>query len=128
MGERITSPALLIVDDEPLIRNVVAEVLGTLGMVVIEAASTEEALRLLDDVDELEAVVTDVSMPGRRDGLDLAIEVRLRYPGVGIVLMSGKPLPDDRPLPKGAQYLAKPWTISLLEGTVRSVLPGFGQT
>ena len=78
----------LLVDDEELVRMSTADMLTDLGYEVIEAASAEQALRLVDEGAQLDLVVTDHLMPGMT-GADLALELRARKPGVPILIVSG---------------------------------------
>jgi signal transduction histidine kinase len=78
----------LLVDDEELVRASTAEMLADLGFAVVEAASAEEALRLLDGGLSFQTLVTDHLMPGM-SGTDLAREVVGRRPGTRVLLVSG---------------------------------------
>ncbi len=80
---------ILLVEDEVLIRMVLAEHLRDLGLTVVEAGSAEEARAYLGSGGEVDLIFSDVHMPGAINGLDLAREVRATYPGLKIVLASG---------------------------------------
>ncbi|WP_428392857.1 response regulator [Lichenicoccus sp.] len=82
---------VLLVEDEATIRMILAEVLADAGFVVTEAASGEVALRLFDEVRAFDLLVTDVHMPGRVNGVDLARAVRARWPEVPVVFVTGRP-------------------------------------
>jgi CheY-like chemotaxis protein len=78
----------LLVDDEELVRMSTADMLSDLGYAVVEAASAEEALRLIRDGLRPEILVSDHLMPGM-NGTDFARIVRSEYPGVHILIVSG---------------------------------------
>ena len=78
----------LLVDDEELVRASTSYMLADLGYRVIEAASGEEALQLLDAGQPFNLLVTDHLMPGI-SGTDLARVVRTSRPGTAILLVSG---------------------------------------
>lgn len=78
----------LLVDDEELIRLSTADMLNDLGYSVIEAASAEEAIRLIDEGVRFDVLVTDHLMPGM-NGTDLARTVQSRMPEVPVLLVSG---------------------------------------
>lgn len=80
---------VLVVEDEPIIRLDIAEELRRLGHQVIETVNADEAMTVLRSTARIDVVVTDVRMPGKLDGLDLARTVRQERPGVLIVVMSG---------------------------------------
>lgn len=84
----LTRGIALLVDDEELVRMSTADMLGELGYAVIEAASGEEAIRLVDRGERFDLLVTDHLMPGIT-GTDLARAVRCNRPGVPVLLVSG---------------------------------------
>ena len=84
---------LLLVDDEADGAEFAATLLSAHGLQVIVVHSAREALHALQSDKEIDAVLSDVMMPGM-SGLQLAEEIRVRHPTVKIVLMSGHTLPD----------------------------------
>lgn len=93
--EAIDAPAMpavsgiaLLVDDEELVRMSTADMLSELGYAVIEAASGEDAMRLVDAGKHFDLLVTDHLMPGM-NGTDLALAVRTIRPNVPVLLVSG---------------------------------------
>ncbi|HET9538020.1 MAG TPA: response regulator [Mesorhizobium sp.] len=99
---------VLVVDDEPLVRFMTADVLKAAGFSVTEAGNSEEALQQLNGGNGLAALVTDINMPGKMNGCALARHVRARYPSAAIVIISGVEEPDPEALPARAVFLAKP--------------------
>jgi CheY-like chemotaxis protein len=75
-------PAVLIVEDEALIRMDTASLIEDAGFKVHEAGNADEAIRILELHDEIRLIFTDVNMPGSMDGLKLAHYVRGRWPPV----------------------------------------------
>lgn len=102
---------VLVVDDSPVVRDLLAEALRAHGLWVLEASDGEDALARLDASPEIDLVVTDVDMP-RLDGIGLVQRVRQRggprrMPMV-IVSMRGSPEDQRRALDAGADsYLVK---------------------
>ena len=80
MSNLATTPAILLVEDEPLVRIVHGEVLSEAGLKVLEAANAEEALTVLAASIDVRVLVTDVEMPPGASGFDLAHEVARRWP------------------------------------------------
>ena len=72
------APAVLIVEDEPLVRLCAVETVEGAGFEVIEAANADEAIRILESRSDIRVVFTDLHMPGSMDGLNLAHAVRNR--------------------------------------------------
>ena len=78
----------LLVDDEELVRMSSADMLSDLGYEVVEAASAEEALALLDGGLAIDMLITDHLMPGMT-GTDLCAIVRTRWPALPVLIVSG---------------------------------------
>lgn len=117
-----TRPHILIVEDEVLIRAFMRDVFEEGGFKTREAANADEALELLQS-EEFAALVSDIEMPGKMTGLDLAWTVHTRWPRTGLVLTSGRRLPSPSGIPANAKFVAKPWQVDLLLQMVREVLP-----
>ena len=84
------SPTVLVVEDEVLIRLVIADYLRDCGYKVHEAVSGEEAIAILQAPEvSIDVVFSDVEMPGSIDGFALARWVRANKPGMEIILTSG---------------------------------------
>src|ERR1700728_1587792 len=108
-GSRAKTPAILIVEDEPLVRLCAVETIETAGFEVIEAASADEAIQILESRNDIRVVFTDIHMPGSMDGLKLAHAVRHRWPPIQIVVTSGHELPTKQDLPEGGRFFPKPY-------------------
>jgi CheY-like chemotaxis protein len=83
---------ILLVEDESLIREIMAECLEDAGYVVIQAATGDEALFVIQESPAtITALVTDFHMPGKADGADVAHHIREKWPGIPVVIASGRP-------------------------------------
>jgi CheY-like chemotaxis protein len=106
-----------VVDDDELIRSMVVRVLGNAGVRTLAYSSADEALDaiLVSDA-SIECVVSDISMPGKLDGLGLARELDARRPGMPVVLMSGTPqlLAESASIGSVRATLAKPFDIQIV--------------
>ena len=80
---------VLVVEDEVLVRLMIAEELRSAGFQVIEAADADEALAVLANITDVSVIFSDIRMPGSMDGLELARRVRAAFPKIRIVLASG---------------------------------------
>jgi two-component system, response regulator PdtaR len=110
---------VLLVEDEPLVRMLLAEELRAAGLTVVEAGCASEALSFLA-VDSVDVVVTDIQMPGGMDGLELAEDIRRKHPAVPIVVTSGNPPPVN--LSQLGPFLMKPYTLDEAVGVVVACL------
>jgi DNA-binding NtrC family response regulator len=105
---------VLVVDDEPMIRTIIAENLAENGLEILEAGSADEAIKLLTSGCPIQTVITDVKMPGSMDGLDLAQLVASRWDHMSLLVMSGHASIGDPRLPAKAAFIAKPFTAHAL--------------
>ena len=81
---------VLVVEDEPHLREAVSAALAAEGFSVTEAASGDEAAGLIDHPDRFDLLLTDVQMPGVLDGLGVAARARARQPDLPIVVATGR--------------------------------------
>jgi CheY-like chemotaxis protein len=89
--EQVSQAQILIVEDEVLIRALLAEELRGHGLTVIEAATADEAWIYLTSGGKADLIVSDVTMPGAMNGIELAARVRSSHPGLPFILTSGNP-------------------------------------
>ena len=116
-----SSPAILLVEDEPAIRELLTFALEDMGAMVKAVATADEGLAILQE-HPWALLMTDVQTPGRLDGLQLAWAAHERLPQVRIVVMSGYHERMAAPLPEDAVFLPKPWSIDALYTTVNAQL------
>jgi CheY-like chemotaxis protein len=112
---------ILVVEDEVLIRLVIAAELRNAGFVVLEAANAEEALAVLEAAGPVDAMITDVRMPGAIDGIELARETRLRHPQTKIIIASAQ-VPEWRVGDIVNAGFGKPYDPELMVEKVREIL------
>jgi CheY-like chemotaxis protein len=119
MSER---PVVLVVEDDLLIRMNAAEMIADGGFDVVEAASADEAIMILECRLDITLVFTDVQMPGSMDGLKLAAAIRRRWPPIKIVATSGYVNVQQDDLPKGGRFLQKPYSPDQIVRTLRELV------
>jgi CheY-like chemotaxis protein len=112
-------PRILIVEDEFLIRFHIGEELRAAGFTVVEAMSAEEAMSLLSADPNFHAVVTDIRMGGKTDGLALANWIRGNVPGIKVAIASGNLELVDQ---EYDAVFSKPHDIPLIVSTLRQLL------
>ena len=118
------SGTVLVVEDDPGVRQVVARMLDHAGYAVIETDSGEEALQIVSsDSEPIDVVVSDIVMPAM-DGLDLLVRLRRHRSDLPVVLMSGYPQQelgvDVRR--RATTFLQKPFTQRQLGSAVRDAM------
>ena len=101
---------VLIVEDDEDQRYLVGTLFEEAGFKVLECDNAEEALALMHDKGERMALVyTDVRLPGRLDGVDLAQSVRRELPEVPVILTSGSAGERLKDMPDNTVFMQKPW-------------------
>ena len=109
--------SVLVVDDEPILRQFICAVLEEAGYTVAEAGTPDEALMLLAGR-AFNLVISDVEMP-EGNGIALLDTIRRKFPGVRLVLMSGRTLPRPSEIPNDADFLSKPFSTERLLAVVK---------
>jgi CheY-like chemotaxis protein len=113
---------VLVAEDEPVVRDIVASILRTLGYDTLEASSAEEALAVANR-QRIDLLVADVDLPGL-SGVELADRLAGDSPGTKVLFMSG--YGDEGSLPsnvvRASAFMQKPFTGRTLGQKVRDVL------
>jgi PAS domain S-box-containing protein len=119
------SGSVLLVEDDDEVASLVTDMLRELGYEVTRAAGADAALGALADARPVDIVFSDIMMPGRMNGLELAREAQRRRPGLPVLLTSGfadaamrEANREDIPV------LCKPYDIQTLARTLDEVLDG----
>jgi len=119
--------SVLIVEDEFLIRSLVADCLSESGFAVLEAESGDEALDYLQSGAEVDVLFTDIDLPGSIDGAKLAERARQIYPELPVVYASAGARADDiRPLLPRARFMPKPYDPAQVCTLLASLAEGNG--
>jgi two-component system, response regulator PdtaR len=107
-------PVLLVVEDDMLVRLTLVDALGDDGFQVLEAEDANQALEMVCARSEIEAMLTDINLPGGSDGFALARAVRVVRPKMPVVYASGRyTAMEAGKAVDGARFLPKPFTPSL---------------
>ncbi len=112
---------VLAVEDEPLVRMFVADFLDEAGFKVFEAVNADEAMTILQARPDVQAVVTDIEMPGSMNGLELARLIHERWPGIGVLVTSGRERPGPDDLSEKVAFLAKPYLPETVINVIRQM-------
>jgi len=124
MGQQqMTTPSILVVDDELLIRDLLYDFFQQQGWTIAVAESGERALEILRSR-KIDLLLTDIKMP-QMDGLALTQQVRSLYPQLPVVLMTGYPSVEtavEGLKAKVEDYIIKPFNINKLFKVLKSQL------
>jgi CheY-like chemotaxis protein len=109
-------PVGMVVDDDALVRETVAEVMEDVCGQVYQASNGEEGLEVLRSHPDISVIVTDIAMP-RLDGVAFACQARRMHPEVKVLFVSGLQRP-----PPSEEFLAKPFRARALVSALYHLL------
>ena len=118
---------VLVVDDEPVVRMLVTEVLEDLGYTAIEAGDGASALRVLRSDARIDLLITDVGLPGGMNGRQVADAARAMRPGLRVLFVTGyaeNAALGHGHLDPGMQVLTKPFALDALASRIGQLLAG----
>ena len=113
---------VLVVEDEFLIRMLVADHLRDAGFVVIEAFNGDEAIDILATGAAIDLVFTDVRMPGSADGMDLLAFVQSTRPDLPVLMTSGHLEPELAYAGGAQRFLSKPCDPDFVVAAIRKAV------
>ena len=127
MSVRNRTVTVLLVEDENLVRMLMADILEDAGFRVVEAANARAALNWLEAGEDVQVLFTDVHMPPGIDGLDLACRVHERWPEIGLVITSGLAQPGVEEIADHGIFVPKPCrperVVHAIEQAARGAAP-----
>lgn len=112
---------IVVAEDDLLVSMVVEDILTEHGYSIVTVASADQAMVEIERRESIAALVTDIDMPGKLNGLDLAAAVAISRPDLPVIVASGK----HRPLASelgSAHFLAKPFLVEELVSTVDALI------
>jgi len=116
---------VMIVDDEPTVRMLVADVLQELGYAALEAGDGPSALELLQSDARVDLLITDVGLPGGMNGRQLADAARISRPDLKVLFITGyaeATIIGNGQLSPGMQIMTKPFVIDALASRIRTMI------
>lgn len=111
---------ILVVEDEILIRFILADSLRDIGFQVLEAGDGDEGLHILNSGQVIDLIVTDVRMPGEVDGMELTRRSKSLAPGRPVIVCSAH-LYESEAFPAD-EFLAKPYSIAALAEAIARLI------
>lgn len=116
-------PVVLVVEDEPIQRFDAVDLVEAAGFEAVEAASADDAIRILEGRPDIRIVLTDIDMPNGIDGMKLAAAIRDRWPPIEIIIVSGRRRPQPADMPARGVFFAKPYKRDEIAATMREMVP-----
>ena len=121
----VAGETVLVIDDEPLVRMLVIEVLREMGYIALEAEDGPSGLRIVQSTIRLDLLITDIGLPGGMDGGQVADEARKLRPGLKVLFITGfaenAALSHGR-INAGMSVLTKPFAMEALAARVKGLL------
>lgn len=99
---------ILVVEDDGLIRMDLVDMLQDMNFLVLDAANADEAMMILGAEPDINALLTDIDMPGSMNGLELAHQAAARWPDCKVAVISGRYNPTQGKMPDTALFVSKP--------------------
>ena len=112
---------ILIVEDEPLLRDFLCSIIEDAGGTPVSVERAEEALQILRQ-QKWDMLITDVRTPGELDGWDLAWAAHDYRPDLPVIVNSGWSNRFDAALPPTASFVEKPWAVEHMLSMVEQML------
>ncbi|MBO9132528.1 response regulator [Rhizobium sp. B230/85] len=116
-----TKKIVLVVEDEPLLRMMAADLVERAGFEVIEATDADEAVHILETRTDIRIVFTDIDMPGSMNGMLLAAAIRDRWPPIDIIITSGHATAEEVIMPARSIFFSKPYDTTKLTATLHAL-------
>jgi CheY-like chemotaxis protein len=116
---------VLVIDDEPAIRNLIVEVLQDLGYITLDAADGASGLQVLQSNPQIDLLITDVGLPGGINGRQVADAGRSLRPGLKVLFITGyahNATAWEEQLEPGMHLLTKPFTMDELTVRITSLI------
>jgi len=125
MAHAAQGETVLVIDDEPLVRMLVTDVLRELGYAAIEAGDGESGLTILQSSARIDLLITDIGLPGELDGGQVADAARKLRPELKVLFITGfaenAALSHGR-IDAGMSVLSKPFALEALAARVKGLL------
>jgi two-component sensor histidine kinase len=121
-GQSAALRAVLVVEDEMMLRMRAVDMVEDAGFTAIEAINADDALAILESRSDIEMLFTDIQMPGSMDGLKLAYAVHERWPLIKIILVSGQLKLTDSDKPPDSRFFGKPLGVKQMIAEMQNMM------
>ncbi|WP_199173253.1 hybrid sensor histidine kinase/response regulator [Pollutimonas subterranea] len=116
---------VVVIDDEPALRQLMVEVLEDNGYIALEAADGPSGLKLLESEDDVDLLITDVGLPGGMNGRQVADAARVSRPGLKVLFVTGyaeNAIVRNGLLDSGMEVMTKPFTMASMGSKIRDLI------
>lgn len=120
----LTRWPVLVVEDEPILRLDALSMVEQAGFEPVEAMSSADAIKLLEERLDIRMVYMDLDMPRSRKGIEIAAAIRKRWPPIEIILTAAYFTRESVDLPERAEFYSKPVDRDEIVGAMRRLMDG----
>ncbi len=116
---------VLVIDDEPLVRMLVVDVLEELGYTALEAGDGPSGMKIIDSDQHLDLLITDIGLPNGMNGRQVAEAARLCRPELKVLFITGyaeNTVFNHGHLQHGMQVVTKPFDINILAERIKTMI------
>ncbi len=111
---------VIVVEDEPMVRMAAVGAFEDAGFEVLEGKNAQAAMLILNtEGGRVQALFTDVEMPGAMDGLMLAQQIHLDWPRITVMVASGRVNPSTGDMPDNSRFFKKPYDLACVVAHIR---------
>ena len=115
---------VIVVEDDPMVRMAAVGAFEDAGFEVLEGKNAQAAMLILQtEVGRIQALFTDVEMPGAMDGLMLARQIHLDWPLISVMVASGQVNPGAGEMPQNSRFFKKPYDLADVIAHIRASTP-----
>src|SRR5471030_2505091 len=125
-GQSAALRAVLVVEDEMMLRMRAVDIVEDAGFTSIEAVNADDALAILESRSDIELLFTDIQRPGSMDVLKLAHAVHQRWPLIKIILVSGQLKLTDDDKPADSLFFGKPLEVKRMVAEIQAMIGNGG--
>ena len=111
---------VIVVEDEPMVRMAAVGAFEDAGFEVLESKNAQAALLIVNsEGGRIQALFTDVEMPGAMDGLMLAQQIHQDWPQISVLVASGQVNPGAQDMPENSRFFKKPYDLASVVAHIR---------
>lgn len=126
-AEQSADCEILVVEDDPVVRRIIALTLRSIGYAVSDVEDGPSAIEIMNRAEQIDLLLTDILLPNGIGGNEVAMEYRKRFRGGKIIYSTGSVQSVDDggiKMPAGTRLLSKPYSPETLVETIDELLDG----
>jgi DNA-binding NtrC family response regulator len=118
----VSKPVVLVVESDTIIRLNTVQVVEDAGYSVVDASNAAHAMNILENRDDVRAVIADIRISGSANGMAWAFALRHRWPTINVIVTSTSPISKDANFPCEWRYIQKPYGCAQITAALSEVV------